>query len=292
VPHTYRIEWSPTDVKYYVDGTLVPTTQPPVAIASQMRPVVSDFTAGTGAVTVDRLVLMLFPGSGMYESRVNDAGDSRAVWGTLAAAVDEPSGTAVAIQTRSGNTPTPDATWSAYQSLGAGGAIQSPSGRYIQYRATLSTSDEHVTPSLNRIDIGYEIDTTEPVVASTFNASSSGAGSSLGTSDKTKPDVTVVSRSLRASKRGTVGVRVGCPATEERCKVTLVLKNGHKSAARKTVTVKGGKTVTVTLKLNKATRLQLSKHSNLKVSAVVTATDAAGNRKTTTRRRTLRRAAG
>ena len=58
--------------------------------------------------------------------------------------------------------------------------------------------------------------------------------------------------------------------------------------ARKTVTVKGGKTVTVTLQLSKAARLQLTKHSTLKISTVVTARDAAGNRRTTTRALTLR----
>jgi hypothetical protein len=52
--------------------------------------------------------------------------------------------------------------------------------------------------------------------------------------------------------------------------------------------VKGGKTVTVTLQLNKATRQQLTKRGSLKVSSVVAATDAAGNHKTTTKRMTLR----
>jgi hypothetical protein len=102
--------------------------------------------------------------------------------------------------------------------------------------------------------------------------------------------VSLVAKSLRASKSGTVSFRVGCPATEQSCTIKLQLKKAGKSAASKTVTVKGGKTVTVTLKLNKATRALL-KHGSVKVSAVMTATDAAGNRKTTTRKLTLRRPA-
>jgi hypothetical protein len=323
--------------------------------------VASDLTvAGGNAVTVDWLGRGPLPSTGDYLSPVHDAGDSRVVWGTLTAAADTPSGTALTIQTRSGNSATPDASWSAYQSLGAGGAIQSPSARYIQYKATLSTATEHVTPSLNRVDITYDIDTIGPrvaidgvqasgttanvafsspdldivrfecgldggafatctsptvlaglaagshtvsvrgidrvgnvgdIVASLFNVASpsSGGGSSL-VADKTAPKVSLVAKSLRASKSGTVSFRVGCPATEQSCKIKLQLKKAGKSVASKTVTVKGGKTVTLTLQLNKATRALL-KHASVKVSAVMTATDAAGNRRTTTRKLTLRRPA-
>ena len=85
---------------------------------------------------------------------------------------------------------------------------------------------------------------------------------------------------------------VGCPATEQSCKITLKLKNGKKIAASKTVNVKGGKSKTVTLTLDTATRKLLAKRHTLKVSTVVTAVDAAGNKRTTTKQATLRRAAG
>ena len=96
--------------------------------------------------------------------------------------------------------------------------------------------------------------------------------------DKTAPKVSLVAKSLKASKKGAVSFTVGCPATEATCKVTLKLKSGAKTVASKTVTVKGGKTKTVTLQLNKATRQQL-KHRSLKLSSVVTRDDAAGNKK-------------
>ena len=115
-----------------------------------------------------------------------------------------------------------------------------------------------------------------------------GGGNSVATVDKTAPKVSVVARSLRASKQGTVSFRVGCPATEKQLQDPAPAQERGKTAASKTVTVAGGKTVTVTLQLSKATRQQLAKHSSLKVSTVVTASDAAGNRKTTTKRVTLR----
>jgi uncharacterized cupredoxin-like copper-binding protein len=110
--------------------------------------------------------------------------------------------------------------------------------------------------------------------------------------DKTKPKVSVVAKSLKASKKGAVSFTVGCPATEQSCKITLKLKNGKKIAASKTVNVKGGKSKTVTLTLDTATRKLLAKRHTLKVSTVVTAVDAAGNKRTTTKQATLRRAAG
>jgi hypothetical protein len=114
-----------------------------------------------------------------------------------------------------------------------------------------------------------------------------GGGSSQSSSvDKTAPKVTLVAKSLKASKKGTVSFIVGCPATESTCQITLKLKNGTKTVASKTVTVKGGKSKTVTLQLNKATRSQL-KHRSLKLSSVLTATDAAGNKKVTSKKVTL-----
>ena len=82
--------------------------------------------------------------------------------------------------------------------------------------------------------------------------------------------VTLVAKSLRASKKGTVSFSVGCPATEQSCKVIVKLKNGTTTVASKTVSVKGGKTKTVTLVLNKAARKVLAKRGSLKVSSVVT----------------------
>jgi hypothetical protein len=333
-----------------------------------MRPVMSDVTPGGApakTLNVDWLGMGSFASPGTFTSQVHDASDTRAVWGALTPTATTPAGTAITIKTRSGNSPTPaDGTWSSFQDL-VGGQIQSPIGRYIQYEATL-TGSAQTTPSLDRVDIAYNIDNVAPsaaitsvdvtgtsasvafssadsdtagfqcaidgggfaacaspkaftgltagahtvvvrpidkagnvgaTVSRTFSIagpqSGGGGGSSAGGGnsqspnvDKTAPKVSLVAKSLKASKKGAVSFTVGCPATEATCKVTLKLKNGTKTVASKTVTVKGGKTKTVTLQLNKAMRQQL-KHRSMKVSSVLTATDAAGNKKTTSKKVTL-----
>jgi hypothetical protein len=61
-----------------------------------------------------------------------------------------------------------------------------------------------------------------------------------------------------------------------------------KRVARKTLALSGGATQTFRLRLSKAARNALAKRSRLAAKAVITAEDAAGNRRTTTRRVTLR----
>jgi hypothetical protein len=353
----YRIEWGTADVKFYVNGALVATH--PVTIAGPMRAVASDLNRlgdGGPTVKIDWVGMGAVPSSGTFTSRVLSADSAHTVWGNL---TSTSSGTT--FETRTGNTATPDGSWSAFQAVGAGGAIQSPSGQYIQYRATLSGS----SASLDSASLAYTIDNTPPTaaissadvsgttatvsfsspdsdikgfecsldggafaacaspkaftglgagahtvvvrpidkagnvgptVSRTFSVagSQSGGGSAGGGSgqssnvDKTAPKVTLVAKSLKASKKGTVTFTVGCPATESTCQITLKLKNGAKTVASKTVIVKGGKSKTVTLQLNKATRRQL-KHRSLKLSVVLTATDAAGNKKVTSKKLTLHR---
>ena len=294
--HTYRIEWSATAVTYFVDGAQV--AQQPVAISTPMRPIVSDLADNLAVVTVDSLGLL----SGTFQSRVLDAHNASATWGALTASpLAQPAGTNLIIETRSGQTATPDASWSAYQPLGTGGAIQSPSARYIQYRAKLSTTNELATPSLDRVEIAYD-DGSGPSTPPAGGGGGGGGGQAGGTggtsttqqsgttvnsaADKSKPKVSVVAKSLKASKKGAVSFTVGCPATEQSCKITLKLKNGKKIAASRTVNVKGGKSKTVTLTLDKATKKLLAKRHSLKVSTVVTAVDAAGNKRTTTKQAT------
>jgi photosystem II stability/assembly factor-like uncharacterized protein len=69
-----------------------------------------------------------------------------------------PALTGVTVATRSGPTPTPDGSWSAFSSemsVATGTAIVSPSNRYFQYRATLTTGDTSVTPSFDDITVTY-----------------------------------------------------------------------------------------------------------------------------------------
>ena len=160
VPHNYMIEWAATEVRFYVDGALVSTqaaTLPP-----NLRVLASDFNLTGTPLTVRNINLApipAYPTSGVFMSRVFEAEPRITSWGALTAAATP----GVTFTTRTGNTPTADATWSAFQPLGAGGAIQSPVRRYIQYQAVL-TSDGTSTPSVDRVTIAYEYDAAAPSV--------------------------------------------------------------------------------------------------------------------------------
>jgi hypothetical protein len=105
-------------------------------------------------------VALLKPGyapSGSYESRVFDA-QSFAAWGHLAWKADEPSGTSIAFQVRTGNTEDPDATWSDWSAdltNAAGAAIERPPARFLQWRAALKTSNAGRTPELREVTAVY-----------------------------------------------------------------------------------------------------------------------------------------
>lgn len=120
-------------------------------------------------------VLRLSPGHadrGTYTSEVKDA-STVATWGTLRwQALAAPS-TAIQISTRSGNTRTPDDTWSDWSTPYAtpeGSAITSPTARYMQWRAVL-TSAVPASPTLTSVVAAYLPRNVRPEVTSiTVNA--------------------------------------------------------------------------------------------------------------------------
>jgi hypothetical protein len=355
VPHTYRIEWTATDVKFSVDGGAPITITK--AIAGPMRPVASDLTPAGGTIKIDWVGLGALPASGTFTSRVLDAGDTHAVWGAL---TSTGLGTS-AIRTRTGDTATPDSSWSDFQVLGTGGAVQSAPGRYIQYEATL----DDAASRLDSVSVAYTLDDAAPDAAiggvsvsgtsatvsftspaadvarfecsldggafaactspkqfsglaagahsvavravdrvgntgnpasSSFRVESPPAQGGGGTpapapapaADKTAPKVTLKLLAARVSKSGAVTLRAGCPSSETRCTIGVALKLGRSTVAKKTITVTGGKTAKVTLRLSKSARRKLAKSGRLSFKAVITATDAAHNTSTATVRLKLR----
>jgi hypothetical protein len=351
VEHDYSIEWTPTEVRYFVDGDLVATHT--IAIATQMRPIASDFNVGDGSLEVSFLALFSYPTSGTFTSRLFDAGDSRATWRTLTAALDAPAGAGVSFEARTGSTPSPDASWTGWQAVGSGGAISGPLGRrYLQYRVTLTTTDTSVTPFVDGVTLGYQVDTAAPVtsigdltisgttVRFTFSTEAGArfecsldngpfqpctspkqytglsAGShrvrvraidqvgnvgqaaertftissppSSSAPDNTAPKVRPKPRSVIVSRRGRFKVRLTCPRTETRCRIALKMRYRGRTIAFKRVSVDGGDTKRVTLRLRLSARITLNVTRRLKVLALTTARDPAGNRATTRTRMKLR----
>src|SRR5205823_962992 len=74
--------------------------------------------------------------SGTYESTVKDT-DSVSTWGKLS--WTSGSSGSIEVSTRTGNTATPDKTWSDWQNVDAAGGLASPKARFIQWKALLKT---------------------------------------------------------------------------------------------------------------------------------------------------------
>jgi hypothetical protein len=60
----------------------------------------------------------------------------------------------VSFETRTGGVVPVDGTWSAFEAV-VGGVIASPNARFLQYRATLSSTDPDQTPSLGQVDLDF-----------------------------------------------------------------------------------------------------------------------------------------
>lgn len=103
---------------------------------------------------------------GTYESDVRDAG-TVASWGVIRWRAAAASGE-VTVFTRSGNTATPDDTWSAWSKAyaNAGGEqIVSPNARYLQWRAVLAASGSQA-PVLTSVTTAYLPRNLRPEISS------------------------------------------------------------------------------------------------------------------------------
>ena len=86
--------------------------------------------------------------SGSYESIVRNTGATSA-WGKATW-----TGAGVEILTRSGNTESPDQTWSDWAALNVEGRVTSPRARYVQWRAVLTAGGDE-SPMLSSVTIPY-----------------------------------------------------------------------------------------------------------------------------------------
>jgi hypothetical protein len=88
-------------------------------------------------------------------------------WGALRWEADTPAGTRITVAVRSGNVAEPDDTWSDWseaQTDARQAVIAAPPARYLQYRATLTTTDPAVTPALHSLTLRYATGNQAPEV--------------------------------------------------------------------------------------------------------------------------------
>ena len=93
-----------------------------------------------------------FATRGTFVSSVFDAGKS-VTWLEFMKTKTLPSGGGYKIETMSGDSAKPDASWSEWAAVD-GGQVQSPAGRYIRYRLAL-TGDGSATPIFSDVTISY-----------------------------------------------------------------------------------------------------------------------------------------
>ena len=150
-PHRYRIAWTAASIIFSIHGVVVHNEL--TAIGSSMRIVASDFSSGGANLMIDWVRLSPFATNGVFTSKRFNAGDP-STWLSLTKDASVPLGTTVSLETRTGNTAVPDGSWSLWQPV-LGAAITSPAGQYLQYRATLATSSDLLSPELQDVTIAY-----------------------------------------------------------------------------------------------------------------------------------------
>ncbi|MFA6604124.1 MAG: prepilin-type N-terminal cleavage/methylation domain-containing protein [Patescibacteria group bacterium] len=96
----------------------------------------------------------VYPSPAYWISPVIDSGSPTTLWNTISWDSLEPAGTSIVFQTRTGNTPIPDGTWSAWSAESAdkgGTTITSPVGQYLQYQAVFRTTITYSTAMLQQV---------------------------------------------------------------------------------------------------------------------------------------------
>ncbi|APW60323.1 hypothetical protein [Paludisphaera borealis] len=114
-------------------------------------------------------VVRLSPSFADHGELVSDVFDAKlpSRFGALSWRGDTPEGSSIAVQVRSGNVGEPDETWSdwsAEQKNPEQASAQTRSGRFVQYRAKLSTTDPRHTPELRGVSLSYRSTNLPPEI--------------------------------------------------------------------------------------------------------------------------------
>ncbi len=156
---------------YRVAGEPAQTTLLARASAQQVTTILSDGTRGVLLTTANPAKVFRLSSkpaaTGSYESDVRDA-ESLATWGALSWRGSTPQGTDVKLFTRSGNTQTPDETWSTWSTAYRnpdGEQITSPKARYLQWKVEL-TGTEGRSPIVTSVTAAYLQRNLRPEIAS------------------------------------------------------------------------------------------------------------------------------
>lgn len=159
-PHRYRIDWTESNIAFFIDGLLVHST--PVNLSEAMYVAFSDFQTAPAALALDWVRVTPYAPACTFTSRVFDPGQP-VNWQALNWTADAPAATSVSFSYRLGNIPTPDGTWTPW--MATTGPLAG-NARYAQYQAHLATSDPAQTPVLHDVTFDYAAgsDSTPPTL--------------------------------------------------------------------------------------------------------------------------------
>jgi hypothetical protein len=94
---------------------------------------------------------------GTFYSDIKDT-QTLSQWGQISWKASVPAETSLRLFARSGNTRTPDATWSAWADAGTdpgGKSMQLPKARFVQWRADFITTNTKASPVLREVKLAY-----------------------------------------------------------------------------------------------------------------------------------------
>ncbi len=106
--------------------------------------------------------------AGTFYSDIKDS-ETPSTWGQITWKAAVPQDTALRLSSRSGNTKTPDETWSSWQDAGsdpAGKQMGVPRARFAQWKADFSTTNAKITPVLRGVRIAYLQQNIRPEIVS------------------------------------------------------------------------------------------------------------------------------
>lgn len=200
--HHYRLQWNANSFDILVDGGVSATVSINFTVNDNMYVQISDLLTGDGDLHVDWIRVTPYITTGTFTSRVFDAGGIRQ-WTNVNWNADVYPSNDVVVRVRTGNTSTPNASWSNFV-VAPSGYVLNATSRYIQYEVVMTTTDGYVSPSFN--DISISCQNATPVVSTHPEAASVCAG---GTATFTSAATGATSVQWQSSSNGNTWTNIG-----------------------------------------------------------------------------------
>jgi hypothetical protein len=155
--HKFRIAWNSGTTTFFLDDVAKFTKTFSNTFTTSMRPVFSDTVVNDAGLIVDWARVGPYAATGTYTSGIVDAA-APVSWDGLAWDATVPSGTTLTVRVRTGDTATPDATWTGYTTIPASGGSVNTTSRYLQYQLTFtSTGTRYVTPTVRSVQVAFHV---------------------------------------------------------------------------------------------------------------------------------------